>query len=233
MARLPRLYLPGQLHYVRQRSVDERAAWLNEADRAEFLALLQQASREYGLEIHAFVLLNSQFDLLCTPTQDTSLSKTLQWLSRRYVTAFNRKVGRSGALWQSRYRSTVLEADWLIPALVALENLPCFAGLAAEAGAYHWSSARHHLGLVSHALLADPPAYWGLGNTPYERQAAYKTLLEAGLSSSRLEALNKAIETGWPLGSPAWLQELGQITARRVLPASAGRPKKMSQSAEK
>lgn len=230
MARLPRLILPGQLHYVRQRSVDERLAWLDETDRTYFLQLLQQASREYGLEIHAFVLLNSQFDLLCTPTQKTSLSKTLQWLSRRYVTVFNRKIGRSGALWQSRYRSAVLEEDWLIPALVALENLPRLmdlGGLTVQTIAYPWSSAQHHLGLVNHTLLTDPRVYWSLGNTPYERQAAYKTLLEAGLSAARLEILNKAIETGWPLGSPAWLEALGQITPRRVLPSAAGRPKKL------
>ena len=75
-------------------------------------------------------------------------------------------------------------------------------------------------------LVADHAMYWGLGNTPFQREAAYRSLLEKGLSASDFKAINDATQKAWLLGSEAYKVEMAKLTERRVEPAGRGRPRK-------
>ena len=57
-------------------------------------------------EIHAYVLMTNHLHLLVTPTQEHSLSKTMQMLGRYYVQYYNYTYRRSGTLWEGRYKAT-------------------------------------------------------------------------------------------------------------------------------
>lgn len=217
MARLSRLVVPGLTHWVRQYAIAERALFTDSLESAYFVDLLRQGAREFGLEVYAYGLQSNYFEVLCGPQTPDSLAKTLQWLGRRYVAWYNRRYQRTGALWQGRYRSVVLEPGmWPLVAMMAMET-----GAAEPLG----SSQAHHLGLQAQNWLVDPAEFWALGNTPYERQAAYQTLIDEGLDRSQKSALDQAIVSGWPLGSSRWLNELATVTGRRVRPVARGRPK--------
>jgi putative transposase len=75
-------------------------------------------------------------------------------------------------------------------------------------------------------VVTPPPGYWGLGNTPFAREAAYAEMVHAGLDAGRMHAFERLALTGWPLGSPGFLAELEQLGGRRAAPRPAGRPKK-------
>ena len=153
------------------------------------------------------------------------LSGFIQALGRAYVQAFNRRHGRRGSLWEGRYRSTVLEPHpWLLRAMVWMDSHPLRSGLAEQAGAHPWTSAAHYLGQTTARCITVPPQYWALGNTPFAREAAYRTLLEQGGDATSVSALAQASLKGWALGSPAFVAALQLQSPRRLEKRRPGRP---------
>ena len=59
--------------------------------------------------LHAYALLDDAVQLLLRPPSDAALSRMMQALGRRYVAAFNRRHGRSGTLWDGRFRAGVVQ----------------------------------------------------------------------------------------------------------------------------
>ncbi len=225
MARQPRLSLTDQLHHVLWRGLPQQRVFVDDEDRALFLALLATHAAEQGVEVHAWALMPDHVHLLVTPRREGALSLLVQALGRRYVQAFNRRHGRRGTLWEGRYRSTVLAADaWLVPALVWLDSHPLRSGLVTQAGPHPWTSAGHYLGQCTLRALTVPPQFWALGNTPFAREAAYRTLLEQGVDESQSSALTEAAVKGWALGPPEFVAALQMQSGRRLQKGKPGRP---------
>ncbi|MED5622204.1 transposase [Ideonella sp. BN130291] len=231
MARLPRLCIAGELHHLIQRGHNRQAVFVDDADRQLFLVALRDAAHEHGVAVHAYALLDSEVRLLATPATQQSLSKALQAVGRRYVAAFNRRHGRTGTLWEGRFRGAVIESErYFIPALCQLETAPVDAGLAPSAALWPWSSAGHHLGLARSPLVTEHRLYWALGNTPFDREAAYRRALEQGVTSADGAALLEAMLKSWAIGSPAFLARLADMTPRPLSARQRGRPRKTFQS---
>lgn len=225
MARLPRWSAPGQLHQVLQRGVAGTPLFRDAQDYAAFIDALRLASTEHRVAIHAYALLPDRIHLLATPHDGDGLSRTMQAAGRRYVQAHNRRHGRSGTLWDGRFRVAVVESEshWLA-CRVHVESAPVHEGLASQAADYPWSSAAYHCGLRNDTLVTPHPLDWNLGNTPFEREMARKLLLERGLPMPAQMSIEQAVDKGWALGSPDFLAQLERQTGRRAQPGQAGRP---------
>lgn len=225
MARLPRLSLPGLPHYVVQRGNNLQPIFMDAQDYACMKALLREMGQRFGVELHAFILLPNQMHLLLTPAQADSLPQFMQSVGRSYVRTFNNRHGRSGTLWEGRYRGTVLEPQaWMLPAMVVLESQAVAQGVAGRAVDHVWSSARHNAGAQVDGMLRLHPAYWSLGDTPFAREAAYALLLDRGPTEEVEEVVLGAALKGWVLGSDSFVQSLQSGTQRRLQRQRAGRP---------
>lgn len=105
----------------------------------------------------------------------------MQAVGRDYVRYFNQRHQRTGTLWEGRYRCTVLEPErYLLPCMVYMDWNPVRVGLAQQPGDYPWSSHAHGLGLRADPLVTPHALLWGLGNTPFAREAAYAALVPGG-----------------------------------------------------
>ncbi|MDO9094287.1 MAG: transposase [Rubrivivax sp.] len=220
MARLPRLEWPGQMHYVILRghgALTSPGVFTDAADRLVFLAALREAAAAEALRVHAYALLHDEAQLLVTPNAPGALGRLVQTVGRRYVSAYNRRHGRRGSLWAGRFHSAVIEGGAL-----ALATLRLVDGASTEPGA---SSAGHRIGAALETWLSDPPEVWALGNTPFEREAAYRTLLAQGVRPEEAVALRRAALGGWVLGSAAFVASAERITARPAAPRPRGRPR--------
>lgn len=225
MARLPRLTVAGFPHHVIQRGNDRRAIFTDDADRQRYLAVLRDVASQSGLAVHAYVLMPNHAHLLATPQAAGDVGRTLQALGRRYVRWFNDRHARTGSLFEGRYRSTVVEADrYLLACMRYIELNPVRAGLVDQPAMFRWSSHRHHIGLSVDPLIVDHAVYWALGNTPFERQAAYVRLFEHDTPDEELAAIRRCTHGGWLLGRPEFSAQLG-ASQRRPFPETAGRPK--------
>ena len=230
MARLSRLVVAGQAHHVSLRVVAGSDAFVEDADHALFLDAVRRSAAEHRVAIHAFVLLGSEVQLLATPAAAEDLGRMMQALARFYVGPFNRRHGRNGALWQSRFRAApVGGAAELLSCMLFIEQAPRRSGLSGRVVDFEWSSAAHHAGIRSTALWAGvPPAsgYWLLGNTPFEREAAYASLLEAPLEVGQLTRIEATTLKGWAMGSGEFIASLAAETPRRPVARARGRPRK-------
>ena len=221
MARLPRLVLPGEAHYLIQRAqagLGEAGICADAVDRAAFAGALREAAAAEGVQVHAYALLPSELQLLATPALAPALGRMVQALGRRYVSAYNRRHGRRGTLWEGRFRCAVVE-----PGATRLAVLRLIDGQpVVDAGL---SSAPHRNGGPRDPLLQDPPEVWQLGNTPFEREAAYRALLAQGLPHAQAEALRLAALGGWAAGSASFAAGVAKAAARPARPRPRGRPR--------
>jgi putative transposase len=225
MARLPRLFAASQPQHVIQRGLQGQPIFSDDTDYLLFTQLLRDAVREHNLAVHAYVLMPNHLHLLVTPPDALATGKVLQAVGRRYVLHFNRKTGRSGSLWDGRYRSTLIDpARYLFFCSRYIELNPVRAGLVSEAKDYRWSSYAHHIGLQPNPLLTDHALYWALGNTPFERQGRYRALFEQELDAHALQQLRDATNKGWAWGDEAFLDQIGTASNRRLSPLAKGRP---------
>jgi putative transposase len=225
MARLPRLTLPGYPHHIIQRGNNRQTVFPMAADHQMFLALLDESARKFGVALHAYVLMGNHFHLLATPSTADGLPQMMQAAGRRYVRYFNDSQGRSGTLWEGRYRATVIEAErYLLACMVYMDLNPVRAGLMPEAKGYPWSSYGHYAGLRVDSLLTPHPLVWALGNTPFAREVAYAELVRAGITLEQQEQLTRSALSGWALGSEGFVSELQKRTERRITKNQPGRP---------
>lgn len=229
MARLPRLTVAGLPHHVIQRGNNRQAIFLDEADCTRYLSDLDELGDRFGLALHGYVLMPNHVHLLATPRETQSLARVMQALGRRYVRYFNDRHRRTGSLWEGRYRSTVVESErYLLACMRYIDLNPVRAGLVAEPAPYRWSSHAHHVGLRVDPLITEHAVYWGLGNTPFERQLAYRTLFEHTQDPGEVEAIRFATHRGWALGENRFAGELEAVAGRRARPVRPGRPRKAS-----
>lgn len=226
MARLPRLIVPHQPHFIIQHGNDSHPLFREPDDYRQFLFWLQQSAKLCKVAIHAWALLPDRLQLLATPADETGLATCLQRCGRYYVPWYNAKYGRAGALFGGRFKTAVVEAEaYLLPCSLYIEAAPQRAGLG-EGITWPWSSFGQHAGLASDALTVDHRLVWDLGNTPFQREAAWKALTERGLGTAMVADIEAGVLKGWPLGSAAFKADLQKKAQRQVLPARRGRPPK-------
>jgi putative transposase len=227
MARLPRLVIPNQPHHLIQRGNDRQDIFRDPEDFQHFLQWLRDGARQFGVAIHAYVLMSNHFHLLATPQDEQGLSRMMQWLGRYYVPYFNHKYSRTGTLWQGRYRATIVDSEpYFLVCSSYIELNPVRAGMVNVPEDYPWSSYLHHVGLKSDPLITDHKLYWALGNTPFERELAYRALVAQGLGERALAEIRHATLKGWALARREFIEDLEKRAGRRICPAKRGRPRK-------
>ncbi len=232
MARLPRLIVPGQPHHVIQTGNNNQTIFQGTEDYQAFLGWLRTAAKNYKVAVHAYVLMPNHLHLLVTPADADGLGQMMQWIGRYYVPYFNQKYGRSGTLWNGRYKTSLIDAEqYFMSCSRYIEFNPVRNGMVGRAEDYPWSSYPHHAGLRSDGLIVDHPKFWELGNTPFQREAAYIALAEPALSEDEVAGIGKALLKGWPLGSEQFKAALQHKVKRQVLPAKRGRPFKIKPEA--
>jgi putative transposase len=219
------LTLAGYPHHVIQRGNNRQAVFLTASDREFFLQLLADNAKVFQVAVHAYVLMDNHFHLLMTPANTDGLPKMMQAIGRRYVRHFNDSHGRSGTLWEGRYKSTVIQSDrYLLACMAYIDLNPVRAAMEQQPADFPWSSHRHYTGQSLSALISPHPLLWGLGNTPFSREAAYTELVQAGVSPVQQAALTDSALKGWALGESQFVADLQRKVDRRVDRRSPGRP---------
>ena len=225
MARQPRLIVPEQPHHVIQRGNNRQIIYREEADYQRFLVWLKEGARFYDVAIHAYVLMPNHVHLLATPSDATGLALMMQKVGRFYGPWFNYKYKRTGGLFEGRFRTSLVDTEqYLLACSRYIELNPVRAGLVAAPLDYPWSSYAHHTGVRVDGLVTDHLLYWGMGNTPFQREAAYSDLVGQGIPQDELDFVTTAVLKNQPLGSDAFKAELERRTNRQILPAKRGRP---------
>ena len=216
MPRQPRLELPGVPMHVTQRGVNHCAIFIDDADRHHYRRVLREACKVNEVLVHAFVLMDNHVHLLLSASRAGAVSQAMRRSGQAHVQAFNARHGRSGTLWQGRFKSCLVDSDrYLLTVLRYIELNPVRAGMVGAAEDYRWSSVHTHLGLACDPLLTPHPLYRRLGSDPASRAAAYRVWLEEAVDEEVVARVRRHL-----------VQEraLGDVRFQKMAEAALGRP---------
>ena len=228
MARLPRFLLADLPHHVVQRGHNGQPIAIDDVDRQRWRELLRDAAVTHQVALHAWALRDAAFHLVATPTHAEGLSRMMQSLARRHAAEFNRRHGRRGTLWEGRFRASLTEpGPDLLDLMLLVETLAAGPlGDQEPPPDPSASSLGHHLGQWRDPAITEPAAWWALGNTPFEREAAWRLRAGRGVALERAQRLQAALQRGRPVGSPVFLQRLSADGSLPPLSRPRGRPRK-------
>ena len=227
MARSARIVIPDQVHIVSQLGNAGQAMFIDDEDYRFFLGWLREAAQHYQVAVHAYALMPERLYFLATPPDAAALGRMMQWIGRHYVPYFNRRHGRSGTLWQGRFKASVVDAESsLLQCCRYIEMRQVWSGQVSHPSHCHWTSYAHHVGDRTDALITDHAVYWGLGNTPFQREAAYRQFLAQVVARVEIDGLSLALQKGQAIGSEAFKLLMEQLSGRRLRAARRGRPPK-------
>lgn len=222
MARAPRLDLPGIPQHVVQRGNDRQPCFADSQDHANYRDTLGELAAEYGVAIHAYVLMGNHVHVLATPLAKGSIPATMQALGARYVRYFNTRHGRSGTLWEGRYRNCLIDSDtYLWNCHRYIELNPVRAGLARDPRGYTWSSfAGNALGRPDR-VLTPHPLYQALGLDRATRCRSYLGFFDAVSDEIGIEQIRSHLRQQKALGSEQFQASVEAESGRcaRVRPA--------------
>lgn len=129
MPRGPRLDEPGVLHHVMARGIDREPIFRDDCDCDDLIARIAQQVASDALTIFAWALVVNHFHLLVR-TSSRPLGRAMGSVLTGYAGRFNRRHGRTGHLFQNRFRSIVCETDPYFLELVRYIHLnPLRAGI--------------------------------------------------------------------------------------------------------
>ena len=223
MARQPRFVLLGQPQHVIQRGNNRSVIFVADEDYRKYMEILAEACERFECDVHAYVLMTNHVHLLVTPYREDGISKLMQSLGRKYVQYFNYQYGRSGTLWEGRYKSTLLDSErYLLTCYRYIELNPVRAGMVEHPSQYPWSSYGVNAKGKTSDSVVPHELYLRLGATNKARRQAYRELFKVHIGSERLMEIREATNKAWVLGNDRFKQEIEAMTERQVSPRARG-----------
>jgi putative transposase len=200
MPRQPRFVVPEIALHVRHRGNNGQACFHADGDRLVYLANLRELCARTRCALHAYCLMTNHVHLLLTPPDAESCANLMRDLGQRYVQYFNRHHGRSGTLWEGRFRSCLVDsARYVLGCYRYIEMNPVRASMVSTPSAYPWSSYSANIGRMQSSMLAPHAEYVGLGTNDASRCAAYRALFELKEEAGFLAAIRDATDGGYAL----------------------------------
>lgn len=218
-ARTARLVAENLPHHVLQRGNRRQNVFFSEKDKEAYLKILQEQCQTYDVEIWAYCLMDNHVHLIVTPHSEKDLAKAIGETHKRYTRMINFREGWRGYLWEGRFKSFILDERYIYAAVRYVERNPVRAGLTKKAEDYSWSSAPDHVsnkdnGLLSRFYLLDEIKDWSY-------------YLSTSDSEEDLKLFRRHGQTGRPLGSSDFMNELARKLRIDLTPKRRGRkPKK-------
>jgi putative transposase len=230
MSRRIRIEIAGGVFHVTNRGVDQRNIVCDDEDRREWFRLFHRVAIRHGWKVFAHVLMTNHLHLFLK-TPEPNLSSGMHDVESAYATLFNRRHGRTGALFQGRFRPILVESDghnWSVSRYVHLN--PCRVRLASRPEGYRWSTYRFFVDprgapdwLDWRTVLCE------FGGEEAAARHAYCRHVETGLKEGLTNPLADAFD-GMLFGSEQFvssnrhlIEDCGAEISRRAIPSTIDR----------
>jgi putative transposase len=226
MPRRPRIHLNDVPLHIVQRGHNREACFYAEEDYHAYLHWLGEALAKERCALHAYALMTNHVHLLLTPKQAESVPRLIIALGRRYVQYINKTYRRTGTLWDSRYKSPLIQAEtYLLSCQRYIELNPVRAAMVDDPAHYRWTSYRANgLGQPC-AILTPHPLYLALGGDDKSRQGAYRALFRSQLDKTAVDDIRLALGQSQPLGNERFYARIEKLTGQRREAKPQGRPR--------
>ena len=227
MPRRPRVHLDGVPLHIVQRGHNRQACFFRDEDYNSYLHWLTEALGEADCALHAYVLMTNHVHLLLTPSKAAAVPTLLISLGRRYVQYINRSYRRTGTLWDSRYKSSLVHAEsYLLACQRYIELNPVRAAMVKDPAYYRWSSYRTNALGQTDNRIRPHALYQSLAQNDRDRRAAYRALFDTELEHVAINDIRLALHQCQPLGNARFYAQIERMTGVRRESRPRGRPRR-------
>ena len=218
MPRRPRVFVEGALYHVYNRFARGEGVFGDPEEAIEFVERLREVKTRDGFVVFAWALMTNHFHVALRASA-VPLSRTMQFLQCGFSRDFNRRWGRTGPLWQSRYKAKLIDqAEYLSRVIHYIHLNPVRAGLTDDPARYTLSGHRELMGKVRTPLCDVDEALLCFGSTVRSSRRAYASGMKQAMKDDGLA--EEVVKLPWwghdrklDLGEGRpWVDELGRST---------------------
>lgn len=171
--------------------------------------------------------MTNHIHLIVEPMEEAgSLSEMMKRINGRQTAYVNRLEGRSGSLWEGRFKASPIQRDnYLLSCCRYVELNPVRAGMVEQPSQYDWSSYRERMAMSSEMMLDENDTYRGLGLDAERRREAYEGFILEGISKDELRFISDSQKRNQLTGNDRFIAEIEKKIGLRVERRARGRPK--------
>lgn len=228
MPRSARIIIPNTPHHIVQRGHNRQTVFVSDDDFIYYKQNLIDFKKEFGCKIYAYCLMNNHIHLIVDPgKKPASISLLMKRVAGRQTRYVNKLEKRSGSLWEGRFKSSIIsEQEYLQACCRYIELNPLRAGIVVDPSQYRWSSYLSKIENQKDPVVDCPPFYISLGNTPQERQEAYKDYVFSTVPEYEIKLIREALQKNQLTGGERFRKEIERKIGIRISNNKQGRPKK-------
>ena len=226
MPRMGRIILPSYPHHVMQRGHNRQVVFAGERDFLRYLEDLRELKSLFDIRVYAYCLITNHVHLVLAPGEAVAtMGQMMKAMAARATRHRNKLEGRTGTLWESRYRSSPIQTDgYLLACIRYVELNPVRACMVREPQEYRWSSYQQRMGMSSDVWVDVDPCYHGLGVTEEARRHSYGQFVRKAAPDGEVQLIREALQRGQLTGNQRFVDEVEGILGRRVELRGQGRP---------
>ena len=133
------------IYHIMLRGINKQRIFEDEADRDRFLECLDKSLSKSSAKLYAWCLMNNHVHLLIKEGNEP-VGTTVKRFGAGYVGYYNARNGRTGALFQDRFRSEAVDgSEYFLTVLRYIHQNPVKAGLCQKCGEWKYSSCNEYL----------------------------------------------------------------------------------------
>ncbi len=221
MARPLRLTFENAFYHLTARGIRKDKIFYSDRDKKVFLNKMNETFNKYSFVCYVYCLMDNHYHLFIK-TPFANISKGMHYLNTSYANYFRAKHNLSGAVFQGRYKSILVDADSYAIVLSAYIHLnPLRAKVVERLEDYPFSSYLSYIG-KREPIIKNLDTSFILNQFSNDLESARKKYRRYVIENSNLKNPLKKSYKNIALGSDSFIEEIKkkikQIGKNREIP---------------
>jgi len=152
MARIARIKSKTGIYHVMLRGIDKRNIFLDKKEYLAFLKYIQKTRGKINFTVYAYCLMTNHVHILLKTEEMPG--DIIKRIAIAYAQYHNIKNGRTGHLFQNRFKSEAVDTErYFLTVLRYINQNPIKAGIVEKMMQYKWSS--YHEYFINEKMIVD------------------------------------------------------------------------------